>query len=155
MEIKRFFLAALGVLFASAAAAIGPYDGIYNLPNTPEYLSVHQNGSGMIIGAFSTIPASNITFLLGDGQSFAPSRVDYWDLFSGTINGNFVSVSGEVAYGACLSEWDVRFFASAVTVTQTFISTTQLGFDRGINCPGYQNYLVSQRGLTQTYSKVY
>lgn len=153
--IKRLFCSTFGLMFATMAAAFGPYDGIYNAPGTQEYLSVHQSGSGLIVGYFTTIPASNVTFLLSDGQSFAPNRVDYWDLLSGTISGNYAPVNGEVAYGACRSYWDVTFSGSSVSVTQSFIDTTQLGYSRGINCPAYQDYLTSSRGYTRTYQKVY
>ena len=153
--VRKLLISAFGLLFASLAAAVGPYDGIYNASGTQEYLSVHQSGSGLIVGYFTTIPASNITFLLGDGQSFAPNRVDYWDLLSGTISGNYAPVNGEVAYGACRSYWDVVFSGSAVTVTQTYIDTTPLGYNRGINCPAYQDFLISTRGYSRTYQKVY
>ena len=153
--LKKLFVSIFGLLFATWTAAIGIYDGIYNASGTQEYLSVHQSGSSMVVGYFTTIPASNITFLLGDGQSFAPSRVDYWDLLSGTISGNYAPVNGEVAYGACKSYWDVVFSSASVAVTQTFIETTALGFNRGINCPAYQEFLISRRGYTRTYQKVY
>ena len=153
--LKKLFVSTFGLMFATWAAANGPYDGIYNVSGTQEYLSVHQNGSGLIVGYFTTIPASNMTFLLGDGQSFAPNRVDYWDLLSGTISGNYAPVNGEVAYGACRSYWDVVFSGSSVTVTQTYIDTTTLGFNRGINCPAYQDFLISTRGYNRTYQKVY
>lgn len=151
----RFFVSALASLFSTLAMAGGPYDGIYNLPSTPEYLSVHQNGTNMIVGWFSTIPATGIMFNLGNGQQFPPARVDIWDLFSGVISGNSIRLVGEVAYGACNSTMDAAFTASSVTVTQKFISTTSLGNSYGIDCPSYQQYLVNTKGLSQTWMKVY
>ena len=157
--MTKFFWSTVIALFCmiapQAASAIGQHDGIYNIPNTQEYLSVHQNGTTIIIGYFATIPASGIVFYLGDGQQLPPSRVDYWDLFSGPIVGNSVVVTGEIAYGACSSRMGVVFNGSSLSVTQQFISTTPLGTANGINCPGYQNFLVSRRGLTQIYSRVF
>lgn len=150
----RLFAALVAVCFSTAALAAGPYDGIYNVPGTKEYLSVHQNGSWMIVGNFSTIPASNIVYYLGDGQQTMPTRMDKWDLFSGTISGNSVTLVGEIAYGACSSQTGAVFNSSGVTVTQQYISTTALGIAQGVNCPGYQQYFVNVLGLSRYWVKV-
>ena len=151
----RFFITALASLFSNLAMAGGPYDGIYNLPNTPEYLSVHQNGTRLIVGWFSTIPATGISFNLGSGQNLPPNRMDIWDLFSGVISGNSARLTGEVAYGSCNSTLDAAFTASSVTITQKFINTTSLGNYFGIDCPSYQQFLVDTKGLSQNWVKAF
>ncbi|MBC7703395.1 MAG: hypothetical protein H7274_05560 [Rhodoferax sp.] len=149
-------LAAMAAAFVTTlATAAGPYDGIYNVPNTAEFLSVHQNGNHVIIGGFSTVPASGVVFYLGDGQVFPPDRADNWELFSGDISGSTVVVTGEMAFGACEADKRLVFTGSAVVVTQLFIRTTPIGYRYGVSCPSYQNYFVSRLGITRTYIRVF
>ena len=151
----RFFAAAAAAVVSTLATAAGSYDGIYSVPNTYEFLSVHQNGSRVIVGGFSTIPASGIVFYLGDGQQFPPDRADNWELFSGDISGSTVFVTGQTAYGACEADKRVEFTGTSVVVTQLFIRTTPIGFKYGINCPAYQDYVSSRFGLTRTYVRIF
>lgn len=151
----RSFVAIAAALVSTLATAAGPFDGIYSVPNTSEFLSVHQNGNRVIVGGFSTIPASGITFFLGDGQQFPPERADLWELFSGDSSGSTVFVTGEIAYGACEADKRVEFNGSTAVVTQLFIRTTSVGFRYGINCPAYQDFLISRFGFTRTYVRIF
>lgn len=148
-------VACIAAFASSLANAAGPYDGIYNVPNTSEFLSVHQNGSHVIIGGFATVPATGIYYSLGDGQIFPPTRADNWELFSGDSFGSTVVVTGETAFGACESDKLVVFTGSEAIVTQLYVRTTAIGFTFGINCPSYQDFFVSRLGLTRRYVRVF
>lgn len=153
--IFRLLTPVFAALFSTLAVAAGPYDSIYNLPGTAEYLTVHQNGTNMIVGHFKTLPASGIVFYLGDGQAFQIQRADMWDLYSGVISGNTVVLVGEMAYGACESTKRAVFSASGVTITQVSIRNTPAGTAAGISCGAYQTFFVNIIGTTSYWPRVF
>ena len=149
----KALLSVVIAVFTGSASASGPYDGIYSLPGTQLYWSIHQNNGGIIVAAFNTIPASNIFLYLSNGQYFDIPRLDVWDLFSGPLSGTHVTLTGEMAYGACLATYSATFSASAVTVTGISFVNTPFGNSRGVNCPGLFQY--TSGWITQTLPKVF
>ncbi|MDB5946735.1 MAG: hypothetical protein JWQ33_1761, partial [Ramlibacter sp.] len=129
----KYLAAILFAFFSNLAVAAGQWDGIYQVGDKA-FLSVHQNGSSIIIGAFSTIPSWNIMVLLTNEQGFVPPRIDQWDLFSGTLFGSTVTVTGETAYGACNSSATITFTTAGATITRNFLSNTAAGTAQGVNC---------------------
>lgn len=154
MRLLRTLLAAACTLSGQAYAA-GPYDGIYNIPNTPMYMSVHQNGTRLIAAVFTTIPASNVFYSLGDGQVMPLYRSDYWDLMSGDLFGNRSTIVGQVAFGACESTWQAVFTTSSLAVTRVSIRNTPQGSAAGVSCAAFQNWEVERSGLTSYWTKVF
>lgn len=56
-------LFALALAACGHAIAAGPYDGIYvSAANQSEYISVHTNGTQMVVTTYEILPASNILF---------------------------------------------------------------------------------------------
>ena len=151
----RIFAAIVATLFSSLAIASGPYDGIYHLAGTDNYLTVQQNGAYLFVENFNTVPASGIVFYLGDGQRFPIQRADLWDLYSGPISGNTTVVVGQMAYGACESTKQAVFSGSGVTITQLSIRNTAAGTAAGIDCAAYQAYFVYWSGTTSYWERIF
>jgi len=129
------FAALLFSLSTLAAVAAGPYDGIYQHPTrTSNYASVHQNGNSLIIALFDTMPASGVRMSTESG-AVMPTRFDFWDLYQGAINGNLATMSGQTAFGGCVSTFALVFDAAGhATATFTSVTATALGTAQGLNC---------------------
>jgi hypothetical protein len=151
----RVLLATIAALFSSLAIASGPYDGIYHMPGTKNYLTVLQNANYLFVEHFTTIDASGIVFYLGDGQAFPIRRADLWDLYTGNISGNTSVLVGQMAYGACESTKQAVFSGTGVTVTQLSIRNTADGTAAGISCAAYQSYFVYWYGTTSYWERIF
>lgn len=154
MRYRTLVFAALA-LATTLSKAGGLYDGIYHVPNTSTYFSVHQKGASMIAAAFSTIPASGIVLGLSDGQSLNPSRIDVWDLASGDIVGASASLGGETAYGACYGVYNVVFNSGGATLTRVSLQNTALGNTEGVDCSRLFRQILSAVGRTVSVTKVF
>ena len=143
-------------MFVGNALAAGQYDGIYNLPNTATYISVHQNGTRIIMGVFTTGTATNINFRLSDGQVVPGSRLDYWDLISGDLIGNHVRLVGQTAFGGCETTMAANFITDSVmALTQVSMRNTPQGSAAFIDCAAYQQFLVRGNIFTNFLTKVF
>ena len=158
---KSTFKGLIAMAVCNSAAAAGIYDGIYQLPNSQEFYSVHQSGSGMIVGGFSVSPASGINSLLRNGQLFTITKANIWDLFSGsasvpTTPSSIVTANlqGEVDYGACSASINVVFSPSGTTVRYTGYTQTSAGVAQGVNCSAIFNSILSRNGGLNTFNFV-
>ena len=124
-------LAAATMMAGGTASAAGAYDGIYNVQNTPLYVSVHQNGSHIVAGQFYTISTQELN--LGSDPDLPPS-INLWDVFGGEIAGNTVVVSGQAILGACNISYRMVFDRSGVTMQALAASNTAYGNQLGMNC---------------------
>ena len=131
----------------SAAHAAGPYDGIYQLTNTPLYYSVHQNGSAMIIAAYTNTYLSNVPLRLPNAEVIYPTVIDSWELYSGPISGNVASISGMTAYRTCELTGVLTFSSTGATMQVQSVVPTAFGFSQGVNCASLGIY------ATQTFIK--
>ena len=129
----RYVFTLLLAMFSQSTFAAGPWDGIYKM-STEQYLSVHQNGSSIIVGMFSTFPPLGAIVNLGAGQRFYPLRSDVWDLFTGEISGSSVELKGEQAYGACFASISVNFYAGGAEATRNYSVNTPAGTSQNVNC---------------------
>ena len=130
--MRYIFLLFLALCSQSTIAA-GPWDGIYKM-STEQYFSVHQNGSSVIVGLFSTFPPQGAVVNIGGGQRFYPQRSDVWDLFTGEISGSSVELTGEHAYGACFASISVNFYAGGAEATRNYFVNTPAGTAQNVNC---------------------
>jgi hypothetical protein len=157
--LKRLRAACISTiaLLCGPSFAAGPYDGIYVISNfgQTQYLSAHTNGTTLIVAAFWTLPAANINFYLGDGQAFQPARLDVWDLYSGTMAGNQVIISGESNFGACISNYFVVFDSTGASITRRGMSTTNYGASKGISCEAFYATAVTTVGTAIRATKVF
>ncbi|MDD0813795.1 lectin like domain-containing protein [Curvibacter sp. HBC28] len=118
----------------STAAAAANYDGIYqSSSNSNSYLSVHQNGSSMIIANFNTVGAVAVpqSTVLG---SYRPERQDIWDLYQGTLSGNVGTLSGQLLFGACQTQVSAIFTSTTVQLNLSGLSATAAGAAQSVNC---------------------
>lgn len=141
--MKRFvFAVLLAVLLSNKALAAGPFDGIYQIPNTREFYSVHQSGNGIIIGLFTVTPApTGLTLTLSNGQRFRVANVNTWDLLSGSITSvtaaspnATANVQGELGGGACIASISIVFSATGGVGRATGFTQTAEGAAQSINC---------------------
>lgn len=123
-------------LFADTAFAAGLYDAIYQLPGTQEFYSVHQSGNSLIVGNFITQQGFQVNAPLSNGQQFTTPRLDYWNLFSGPLNGATASLQGEAVFGACYITETVTFSPSGAAAVINSATNTAAGNAQGIDCPG-------------------
>jgi hypothetical protein len=156
--IAKKLLAALAVactMFSAAPArAAGPYDGIYQVGSTFYFLI--QNPAGFLAVSFDSIPSSGVTYYLGDGQSFNPTRADMGDLYVGAfVYGTTAILVGETAYGACIFEYSVVFDSAGATATREDAASTSLGQSRGIDCWRFYRYMNGVTGRTFRMTKVF
>ena len=124
-------LLALG---CQCSLAAGPWDGIYQT-GPMDYLSVHQNGSRLIVGQFTTLTPFGTGANIGDGQRFFPQRADVWDLLSGELNGASATLTGEVSFGACHANYTISFHTGGAFIARNSFSNTEAGTAQGIDCP--------------------
>ena len=125
---------------AGAASGAGFYDAIYKHPTDPNgYLSVHQNGRNVILTNYTTISSSNVTFYSSIGN-YIPSRMDVWDLYTGTISGNTAFVTGQAIYGACLLQMNFVFDSNGATANLLSASNTEAGNSQGMRCSDIPYY---------------
>ena len=131
---KVLSTAILALSMAGSALAAGLYDGIYQHPtDTNNYLSVHQNGTTLIVASYNTIQSTNVTYYSAIGN-FTPARADIWDLLVGTISGNTAFLSGEIIYGACSMQMNMVFDAKGATATLLSVQNTNAGNAQGMRC---------------------
>lgn len=119
---------------AGSATAAASYAGIYqSTADSNSYLSVHQNGNGVIIANFNTIGAvgARQSTVLG---SYQPARQDIWDLYQGTLSGNQATLSGQLLFGACQASVSAVFTSTTVQLNLSGLSATTSGLSQGVNC---------------------
>lgn len=89
------------VALAGMANAAGIYDGIYsNTAVANDYVSVHTNGNAVIVTEYTAVSASGVGFPSPIG--LVPlTAVPVWQLLSGTINGNVMSLGGQLNWNSC------------------------------------------------------
>ena len=134
---SKLLLAPLLCCFASITSAAGIYDGIYQIGSQQQWYSLHQNGNRIVAAHFVSDPNFPIAARFANDQTFGSGKLDYWNLFGGTLSGVTAVVSGELLFGACSMTAEMNFgVAGIVTVTATSIVTTVVGSDQGINCGG-------------------
>lgn len=149
-------VAALALLGAAALAphvaqAVGAYDGIYqNSQQSSNYLSVHQNGSTLIVASFNTISPVGATQTTVGG-AYTPARQDIWDLYQGTITGSTGILNGQVIYGACQVSVSAAFDSTGVQLVLGALSTTASGLNQGMNC----SLLPARTATNVRFNKVY
>lgn len=152
--MKKALFASLAILCtAGTVSAAGLFDGIYKDPRDDNsYVSVHQNGTRLIVTEYSTRPLSNtsVPTILGN---FLPSRIDHWNLLSGTISGNRASVAGEVEFGACFVGVNIGFDASSLVLAVSSASDTAIGVSQGLRCQSLNSFLSSQNPVR--YPKIF
>jgi hypothetical protein len=132
MRIIRAIALVAAAATGGGASAAGAYDGIYNVPNSPLYVSVHQNGSHIVAGQFYSISKQDLN--LGSDVDM-PANINLWDVFGGDIAGNTVVVAGEAFLGACNLNYRLVFDASGMTMQIVAASNTAYGNQIGFNCP--------------------
>lgn len=142
MRIIRALALAAAALAAGGASAGGAYDGIYNVPNSPLYVAIFQNGSHIIAGQYYTVKAQDMGLSAADG--FPPS-LNFWDVFGGDIAGNTVTVSGEAILSACNFTNRIVFDATGMTMQLLAASNTAYGNQIGINCGALPGAAQAQR----------
>jgi hypothetical protein len=133
MKVMRAFALAAAAASGTGAFAAGAYDGIYNVPNSPLYVSVHQNGNHIVAGQFYSVSKQELN--LGSDPQIPPT-INLWDVFGGDISGNTVTVSGEALLGACNLSYRLTFDASGMAMQLTAASNTAYGNQLGFNCAG-------------------
>ena len=126
----RAMAVAAAAMAGSGAFAAGAYDGIYNVPNSPLYISVHQNGNHVIAGQFYTVPTQD----LGVSGPGIPSNINLWDVFGGDIAGNTVVVSGSAILNSCNISYRIEFDATGAYMKLIAASNTAFGNQIGMNC---------------------
>ena len=136
---SAFFLLHFGVSAAITPVLSSRLMFALRESNPNGYLSVHQNGRNLIITSYTTISSSNVTFYSAIG-SYIPSRMDVWDLYSGTISGSTAFVSGQTIYGACLLQLNFVFDANGATGTLLSAQNTDSGNAQGMRCSDIPYY---------------
>lgn len=132
--MKKFLLALAGAL-CSTAFAVGQYDGIYQNPlNSNYYLSVHTNGTAIIVTGYSSFGISGMGVTMTGAGTIRPNALDYFDLLNGTINGNSATVSGNYAFRGCQVTANLVFGESTATATFPVIQQSALASSQGFNC---------------------
>lgn len=128
-------LAALLCAFAFSAYAAGQYDGIYQSTTSSDtYASVHQNGNVLIIALFDGMTSSGTTRFNTPFGSITPSRLDYWDLYQGTISGSSAQIMGQTTFTGCNEIVSLEFDESGATATYQAFSNTAAGNRAGMQC---------------------
>ncbi|MDD0812683.1 hypothetical protein PSQ20_20220 [Curvibacter sp. RS43] len=132
--MKKILLALAGAL-CSTVFAVGQYDGIYQNPlDNNYYLSVHTNGTAMIVTGYSSMPTSGLGVTMTGVGTIRPNALDYFDLLNGLINGNAATVSGNYAFRGCQVTANIVFTASNATVTFPIVQQSALASSQGFNC---------------------
>lgn len=151
------FLAILALAFASFAAhAGGFYSGIWQSQNTGAYVIVSQNGNDFIVTTYSNVPASNIAVPFINGQSFYISSLDVGDLVKGTLNGNYLELSGIAAFRACNFTYGFTFTGpNTISVQLLAAWPTAEGANQYIDCAQIRDYVIAATGYTQQYVRVF
>lgn len=127
-------LFALALAACGHAMAAGPYDGIYvSAANQSEYISVHTNGTQMVVTTYEILPASNILFTSNIGNVY-PRQVNVWQLLQGTISGNVVGLSGQTLFNQCNIRVTATFNGSDITAVITSSSSSGAGYSSTIHC---------------------
>lgn len=129
-------IAALVCAFAAQAAwAAGPFDGIYVSTAEPiSFVTVHQNGSGMIAGGFGYVTSNGSVAFTNGSQSFKPALIQEWSAFGGTVEGDTATLTGEGMHGACTVTLEVHFAGDLMTTQVKAAAPTDAGVKQGYQC---------------------
>lgn len=146
------FIFSFFLVFTQVGYAAGLYDGIYVNVNSPtNYLSLHQNGSKIILSSQNTVSSNQTTFSIQVG-TVVPKRFDIWDLFSGELVGTTAVLSGEIFYGACGADLKLNFTKENEISSELVMRyATVLGTSQAVDC-----FVLSKIVSTSTiYKKVF
>jgi len=133
--LRTFFVGCYLILGPVLTYAAGPNDGIYQAAaNSTKYVSLHQNGNTLIAAIYDSVSNSSVGFSTARG-TIVPSKLDYWDVYSGQVIGNSVQLSGQTGFTGCSETLNITFGGSG-TFTAIFqgITPTQAGVTAGLNC---------------------
>ncbi|RUP35185.1 MAG: hypothetical protein EKK45_01875 [Curvibacter sp.] len=144
-------LATLALSASSLAMAAGVYDGIYSNQNIAnEYLSVHTSGSRMIVTEYTAATSNGTVYFSSPIGTVRPPAVPVWQLFSGTLVGSTVSLTGQYPFNACDVGLTVNFTTTGLTLSFTGAVNNTIGNSTGVSCSS----LPSLVG-TQSYLKIF
>ncbi len=120
---------------AISAFGAGAYDGIYqSSASSTQYVSLHQNGSTLIAAVYDSTSNGGVRVSILGG-SIVPAKLDFWNVYSGTIVNNAVILTGQIAFGGCTETVIGNFQANgSVTVTFNGAVPTLAGLNAGLNC---------------------
>ena len=128
-------IAGLACALCSTAFAAGQYDGIYQNPlNSNYYLSVHTNGSDIIVTGYSSFGVSGLGVVFSGAGTFRPAALDFFDLMHGSIAGNSATISGTYAFRACQITANLVFTDSSAVATFPSVQSSSAASSQGFNC---------------------
>lgn len=145
-------LAALALFASSTAMAAGIYDGIYANQTVPnEYLSVHTNGSQLIVTEYTAVPSNGSVAFISVIGNIRPPAVPVWQLFNGPINGSTANLTGQYPFNACAVSITLNFTNVGLTATLNSATNTSIGTASGANCAALPSLMNGNLNYTKVF----